>query len=156
VVKEAPAQHGPCFVELNRMPAHAIGQVYAPVQRGGDSISIVLLASDETADPADGNPHCKRHSKEVARAALNAGAQLGEFDRERAPRERADDGLAAQDVPDICPPLSGQKRIFEPIKQFGADCRASTAATITFQRAPPSRKSPVFWRCQRYSRKATM
>jgi len=115
------------FVKLRGMAADAVAEIDAPGERGGDAIGAVRQAGEEAANAPDGDAERDGRGEEVAGGARLAGEALGQFDEEQAANQRADDGLAAEQVDGIAPAGERGGRVLEPVEDAAADRRARDA-----------------------------
>lgn len=93
------------------MAADAVAEIDAPRQRRGDAIRVIGETREEATDASDGDAERERRGEEVARRARFAGAALGPLDGEKAADQRADNGLAAEQIDRIMPAGEGERGI---------------------------------------------
>ncbi len=109
------------FVELGGMARNAVAEVYGPGKIARDAVGVVGEAGEETADASDGDAEGERDGVEVAGRGAKSDVALHPFDREQAEDERADDGLASNEVGGIAEVVPGKCGVFEPVQKLRAE-----------------------------------
>ncbi len=106
------------------MAQDAITEVDSPGQICWRAIGVVGESGEEASDASDCDADGERDGVEVPGGGAESDVAFDEFDGEQTSDESADDGFASDEKGRVVQVLQRELRVFEPVKEFGAEGRA--------------------------------